>query len=109
MTEVFPALREVRITHAWTGNVAFTFDGLPHIGEQDGVAYAAGCQGSGVAMATWLGHQAALKLGGGRQHAVRAGALRFPTLPGYSGRPWFLPIVGEWMRLRDRIDRARCG
>ena len=29
MCEVFPELREVKITHAWTGNVAFTFDHLP--------------------------------------------------------------------------------
>ena len=32
MTTVFPELARVRVTHAWTGNVAFTFDFLPHIG-----------------------------------------------------------------------------
>ncbi len=106
MTEVFPELRETRITHAWTGNVAFTFDGLPHIGRQDGVNYAAGCQGSGVAMATWLGHQAALSIAGQVNAPFALDARHFPTLPGYSGRPWFLPFVGEWMRWRDRIDRA---
>ena len=37
----------------------FTFDYLPHIGVQDGIHYAAGCQGSGVAMASWLGHNIA--------------------------------------------------
>jgi glycine/D-amino acid oxidase-like deaminating enzyme len=106
MTAVFPELREVRITHAWTGNVAFTFDGLPHIGAQDGVHYAAGCQGSGVAMASWLGHNAALSITGAANAPFALDARRFPTLPGYSGRPWFLPLAGEWMRLRDRLDRA---
>jgi glycine/D-amino acid oxidase-like deaminating enzyme len=106
MTEVFPELRGVRITHAWTGNIAFTLDGLPHIGVQDGVHYAAGCQGSGVAMASWLGHQVALKLAGAANAPFALDGRHFPALPLYNGRPWFLPVIGEWLRLRDRIDRA---
>ncbi len=105
MTACFPELREVRITHAWTGLVAFTFDGLPHIGVEDGVHYAAGCQGSGVAMATWLGHNAALKLAGAANERFALDGLPFPTRPTYTGNPWFLPIVGSWYRLRDRLDR----
>jgi glycine/D-amino acid oxidase-like deaminating enzyme len=105
MTAVFPELRGVEITHAWDGNVAFTFDFLPHIGVEGGVHYAAGCQGSGVAMASWLGHNAALKIAGAANEPFALDGLRFPTLPGYSGDPWFLPLVGGWYRLRDRIDR----
>jgi hypothetical protein len=29
----------------------------------------------------------------------------FPTRPLYTGNPWFLPLVGGWYRLRDRLDR----
>ncbi|MCW3473781.1 NAD(P)/FAD-dependent oxidoreductase [Limobrevibacterium gyesilva] len=105
MVEVFPELRDVRITHAWTGNVAFTFDFLPHIGVQDGMHYAAGCQGSGVAMASWLGHNVALKIAGAANAPFALDGLPFPTLPGYNGDPWFLPMVGGYYRLRDRIDR----
>jgi glycine/D-amino acid oxidase-like deaminating enzyme len=105
MVQTFPELAGVRITHAWTGNVAFTFDGLPHIGVQDGVHYAAGCQGSGVAMATWLGHNVALKMAGAANERFALDGLPFPTMPTYDGRPWFLPIVGSWYRLRDRLDR----
>lgn len=105
MTETFPELKDVRITHAWTGYVAFTFDGLPHIGVQDGIHYAAGCQGSGVAMATWLGHNAALKMAGAANERFALDGLPFPTKPTYRGSPWFLPIVGGWYKLRDRIDR----
>ena len=106
MTDVFPALRGVKLTHAWTGYVAFTLDGLPHIGEQDGIHVAAGCQGSGVAMASWLGHQAALKIAGAGNAPFALDLRHFPALPLYDGRPWFLPLVGEYYRLRDRIDRA---
>jgi glycine/D-amino acid oxidase-like deaminating enzyme len=106
MCEVFPELREVKITHAWTGNVAFTFDHLPHIGVQDGVHYAGGCQGSGVAMATWLGHNVALKIAGAANEKFALDDLPFPTRPFYSGDPWwFMPVIGNWYRLKDRIER----
>ena len=29
----------------------------------------------------------------------------FPDHPLYSGKPWFLPVVGGYYRLRDRLDR----
>ena len=107
MSAVFPELKSVRLTHAWTGNVAFTFDFLPHIGVQDGIHYAAGCQGSGVAMATWLGHRAALKIAGADNEGFALDGLNFPTVPLYNGNPnWFLPMVGGWYRLRDHMDRA---
>ena len=107
MRAVFPELKDVRLTHAWTGNVAFTFDFLPHIGVQDGIHYAAGCQGSGVAMATWLGHRAALKIAGADNEGFALDGLNFPTAPLYNGNPnWFLPLIGGWYRLRDHIDRA---
>lgn len=105
MCAIWPELKDTRITHAWTGNVAFTFDFVPHIAENDGVHYAAGCQGSGVAMATWLGHQAALKLAGRANRPSAFFGLDFPTLPGYSGKPWFLPIVGTAYRFQDWLDR----
>jgi glycine/D-amino acid oxidase-like deaminating enzyme len=105
LVETFPELRDVKLTHAWTGMVAFTFDGLPHIGVEDGVHYAAGCQGSGVAMATWLGHNAALKIAGAANERFALDGLPFPTQPTYTGTPWFLPFVGTYYKLRDRLDR----
>jgi glycine/D-amino acid oxidase-like deaminating enzyme len=105
MTAVFPELRSLRITHAWTGNVAFTFDFLPHLGTQDGIHYAAGCQGSGVAMASFLGHRAGLRIAGAENETFALADLPFPTAPTYRGRPWFLPLVGGWYRLRDRLER----
>src|SRR4029077_20255699 len=55
MTERFPQLRGVKVTHSWTGNTAFTLDALPHMGEEGGLHYCLGCNGSGVAMMTYLG------------------------------------------------------
>ena len=105
MAEIWPELAGLRITHAWVGNVAFTFDFLPHLGQHEGVHYALGCQGSGVAMMSYLGHQAALKLAGGANRPSAFDGLPFPTRPLYSGSPWFLPAVGFAYRVRDWLDR----
>ncbi len=105
MLGVFPQLRGVRISHAWTGNVAFTFDRVPHIGERDGVHYALGCNGSGVVMMSHLGHRTALKILGKTNRPSAFEGLPFETRPLYHGKPWFLPAIGAWYKLRDWIDR----
>jgi glycine/D-amino acid oxidase-like deaminating enzyme len=105
MTDRFPQLAEVKLTHAWTGNVAFAFDFLPHMGESEGMHYLLACNGSGVAMMTYLGYQTARKIIGGGNRVTAFEELEFPSHVGYSGNPWFLPLVGAWYRMRDRIDR----
>jgi glycine/D-amino acid oxidase-like deaminating enzyme len=105
LTWVYPQLREVRLTHAWTGNVAFTFDYLPHMGTREGIHYLMGCNGSGVAMMSYLGRQTALKILGKTNRPCAFEDIAFNTRPGYSGNPWFLPVVGNWYRFRDHVDR----
>ena len=105
MTDRFPQLRGVKLTHAWTGNVAFTLDALPHMGQRDGLHYCLGCNGSGVAMMTYLGWQTARKIARAANYACSFDAPEFPDHPLYSGNPWFLPAVGGYYRLRDSIDR----
>jgi glycine/D-amino acid oxidase-like deaminating enzyme len=107
MTDRFPQLRDARITHAWHGNVAFTFDAVPHMGVIDGLHYCMGCNGSGVAMLSYLGHQTARKILGGANRVCAFDSPDFPTKPFYTGNPWFLPVVGGWYRLRDRMERWR--
>ena len=29
----------------------------------------------------------------------------FPSMPFYTGTPWFLPLVSLWYRLKDRMAR----
>ena len=105
MTERFPQLRGARITHGWTGNTAFTLDALPHMGEDEGLHYALGCNGSGIAMMTYLGYQTARKIARAANYACAFDSPEFPDHPLYSGNPWFLPLVGSYYRLRDRLDR----
>ena len=107
MTDRWPQLKAARITHSWSGFVAMTTDALPHMGYEDGVHFCTGCNGSGVAMMTYLGLQVARRiLQDGHSDSAYAG-LDFPgvPVPFYRGKPWFLPIVGEYYRYLDRKER----
>jgi glycine/D-amino acid oxidase-like deaminating enzyme len=108
MLERWPQLKGVKVTHAWTGNVAFAFDFLPHMGQEQGMHYLMACNGSGVAMMSYLGYQTARKIAGGSNAAINAfDGQPFPTVPFYNGNPeWVLPLVGAWYRTRDWWDRA---
>jgi glycine/D-amino acid oxidase-like deaminating enzyme len=104
MLEVHPQLAGYRIEYGWGGNVGFTFDRMPHVGRQDGLTFGLGCCGTGVALMTSLGIEIARWLGGGPEPALAR--LGFPLVPApYEGRPWFLPVVGEWFRLQDALAR----
>ncbi len=105
MTDRFPQLKGVKITHAWTGNVAFTLDEMPHMGKFDNLHYALGCNGSGIAMMTYLGQQTARKVAGKANRVSTFDRPEFPDHPLYNGSTWFLPYVGRYFRTRDWIDR----
>ncbi len=107
LLRVWPELAGCRISHSWKGTLAFTFDRLPHMGVCQGAHFAMGCNGSGIAMATWLGDQIAQKLLGRADRPCPFDGQDFPTHPLYRGRPWFLPAVGAWYRWRDALDALR--
>ncbi|HET7495396.1 MAG TPA: FAD-binding oxidoreductase [Candidatus Limnocylindrales bacterium] len=103
LLEVHPQMAGHRIEYAWGGNVGFTFDRMPHVGRtRDGVTYAMGCCGTGVALMTQLGTRVGAWLAGAEPPELAR--LPFPLVPvPYEGRPWFLPFAGEWFRLQDRL------
>ena len=96
MCRIFPELREYRVSHAWNGMVAYSFDELPHIGIHDGVHYALGYCGSGVSMAGYLGIRLVQKVLGLSEGRTAFDDLRHPTRPFYTGKPWFLPAAVAW-------------
>ena len=63
---LWPALRDIRWTHAWSGQLAVTTDHYPHIHEPaPGVIACLGYNGRGVAMSTAMGPQLARRILGG--------------------------------------------
>ena len=106
MCRVFPELSDTRVSHAWSGTVAYSFDELAHSGVHEGVHYAMCYCGSGVAMASYLGTRLGQRLLGLDEGRTAFDDLPFPTRPLYTGRPWFLPPLVAWYRWRDRREHA---
>jgi glycine/D-amino acid oxidase-like deaminating enzyme len=101
LARVLPQLGEVRLGHVWTGCCAGTFDLMPHLGGQDGIWHGLGYNFAGVPMGTHFGAKLAAMILG-RPEGRSAFALdRFPTLPLYRGRPWFVPLAMRWFDWRD--------
>ena len=103
LVEVFPELSRVAISRAWMGFVGYTFDTLPHLGEDAGLYYCLGYCGQGVPLATYYGRRVGLKMLGAAEGATALDGLEFPTRPFYTGRPWFLPAAILGYRLRDSL------
>ncbi len=102
MLQIFPQIENVPTAYAWGGTLGFTFDIYPHAGEMDGVHYAMGYAGHGVALATYLGQQFANRMAGKAWHNPFEG-MNFPTMPLYWGNPWFLPFAWLYYRFMDWV------
>jgi glycine/D-amino acid oxidase-like deaminating enzyme len=98
---LFPRLAAVPLAYTWSGTLGVARDRMPHAGRMNGVHYALAYAGHGVALATWLGARVGDALAG--RGAIPALAGELPPIPLYRGRPWFLPAVGGYYRLKDWI------
>ena len=104
MVRRFPELESTKVTHAWMGFVGYTFDTLPHLGRHDGIYYAMGYCGSGVALSGYMGARIGQQLLGLREGRTALDGLAFQTRPFYHGKPWFLPSSIWYYRWRDEQD-----
>jgi glycine/D-amino acid oxidase-like deaminating enzyme len=105
MIEVFPQLRDIKVEYVWGGTLDFCFDIMPHAGQTDGVYFALGYAGHGVAMATWQGQKMAEWIAEGKtDNPFRE--IPFPGAPLglYNGKPWFLPFAGAYYKVLDWIS-----
>jgi glycine/D-amino acid oxidase-like deaminating enzyme len=114
MIDVYPQLSDAKVEYVWGGTLDFAFDIMPHAGQIDGMYYAVGYAGHGVAMATYQGQKIAELIAGERGAAqVTAGdkpenpfvGIPFPGAPLglYNGNPWFLPFAGAWYKFLDWV------
>jgi glycine/D-amino acid oxidase-like deaminating enzyme len=105
MVHVYPQLKAVEVEYAWGGTLDFAFDQMPHTGQLEGIYYALGFAGHGVALGTHLGMQIANAILDGTVKEMPYSTYEFPTAPLglYNGKPWFLPLIGLWHRILDWI------
>ncbi len=102
MLQVYPQLEKVGIAYAWSGNVAMTWDRLPHIGRQNGIYYAMGYCGHGVALASYLGRKLSeMILGSGTPTAFADNT--FKAIPFFRTIPWGLPMITLYYSTLDRF------
>ena len=118
MIDVYPQLSDAKIDYVWGGTLDFAFDIMPHAGRLDGMYYAVGYAGHGVAMATYQGQKVAELMAAEQMpddlQARRAEdkpenpfvGIPFPGAPLglYNGKPWFLPLAGAWYKFLDWVS-----
>jgi glycine/D-amino acid oxidase-like deaminating enzyme len=115
MIGVYPQLRDARIDFVWGGTLDFAFDIMPHAGQLDGMYYAVGYAGHGVAMATYQGQKIAELMAANNMAPDRRDEAKpenpfvgipFPGAPLglYNGKPWFLPFAGAWYKVLDWVS-----
>ena len=106
LVDLFPELQDAAVTHSWLGNTGMSYDDIPHLGRLErgpleGLHFALGYSGSGVAMAPYLGYRIAHKVLGDSEGDTAFDGLPHPNVPLYWGWPWFLPFVSAWYRCKD--------
>jgi len=106
MVSVYPQLADCQVEYAWGGTLDFAFDLMPHMGQMEGLWYALGYAGHGVALGSWMGATLARQVLGETGVENPFWGLPFPRAPLglYDGRPWFLPFAEVWYRLLDRVS-----
>ncbi|WP_374650018.1 NAD(P)/FAD-dependent oxidoreductase [Dongia sp.] len=98
---VFPELKDIGVSHSWTGRCAATFDLLPHLGTHQGIHYAVGYCFAGLPMGSHFGRLLA-------QRILRPGSVSsvfadrpFKTVPFYRGNNWFVPWMMRYYDLKE--------
>ena len=105
MVSVYPQLREAKVEFVWGGTLDFAFDVMPHTGRIEGMHYAIGYAGHGMAFGTYLGTKIAEAICGDPNEQPFEG-ISFPTPPPglRSGHTWALPLAGAYYKFLDWVS-----
>jgi gamma-glutamylputrescine oxidase len=105
IAEIYPALKDVEITHGWGGYVGITVPRKPFVREvMPNVISAGGYSGHGVMLSNFVGKLYAETVGGNRDRLKLIEELKIPSFPG--GRTLRTPLLFlalNWFALRDRF------
>lgn len=105
LTEIFPHLRDVTLTHAWGGTLAITMKRLPHLARlAPNVLSASGYSGHGLGNAVQAGRLMAEAVRGPSEGFDCFAALPCPAFPGGPAlRSPLLSLAMTWFAMRDRL------
>jgi glycine/D-amino acid oxidase-like deaminating enzyme len=100
LLEIYPQVAGYGITHAWTGKLGISFDRLPHAGQIDGIWFANGYCGHGLANGSYLGYEIGQVMAGKRKDSLVMD-LDFPRYFFANLDKLFIPPVSLWFRFMD--------
>ena len=105
IAEIYPALSDVEITHAWGGNVAITMPRMPMVRElEPGLWTAGGFSGHGVMLSNYTGRLLAEHLSGKSDMIKLLRDLKIPAFPGGKMLRHPLKVLAlTWYAMLDRI------
>ncbi|MGH8616061.1 MAG: NAD(P)/FAD-dependent oxidoreductase [Burkholderiales bacterium] len=104
LANIFPALAGTPLRYRWSGRVAVTLDGLPHIGALGkSVSYALGYNGRGVALSALLGRMLAHRACGEPVDAGPMSKTGFGGIPLHALRVPAKQLAITYYRLLDAI------
>jgi gamma-glutamylputrescine oxidase len=105
ISEIYPALKDVEITHGWGGYVGITVPRKPFVREvMPNVISAGGYSGHGVMLSNFMGKLYAETVAGNRDRLKLFEELKIPAFPGGTRfRSILLFLALNWFALRDRI------
>ena len=102
---ILPQTGRLAVAYRWSGQVAMTLDGLPHIHEpQPGLFVGLGYNGRGVAMGTLMGEWLATRLHAGTEAPLPRTDLR--PIPWHGARKPAIAVGIAWAWTRDRLGFA---
>lgn len=105
MTEIYPELKDIEITHAWGGSVGITLPREPFVRQvMPGVTAIGGYSGHGVMLSNFTGKLWAEAVAGKRDRLDVLRALKVPPFPG--GRRFRKPMLTlalTWYAMLDRL------
>jgi len=105
ITEIYPDLADVKLTHAWGGSVGITMPRMPYVRElEPGLWSAGGFSGHGVMMSNYTGRLIAEQFLGGSGQLKLLTDLKIPAFPGGTLLRNPLKVLAlTWYALLDRI------
>ena len=106
MAEIFPHLAGIEIHQRWSGMVAVTLDSFPHIGQgDDGLFYAMGYGGRGVALTSLLGRELAGAAAGEELPTGPMSGEGFGPVPFHAWRRTGMRIMERYYQIRDQLEK----
>ena len=106
MDDIWPELKNTKLSHVWTGYTGFSFNHITHVGHHNGIYYAMGYSGSGTVLAAYLGAKAAYQALDDPRGETGYSKTKLKTQPYHLfGAPYFLSVTDFWYKnVTDRFQ-----